>query len=235
MPGRKAAGRGQTGLSACPRTSSRHRAVFFDAVGTLLFPDPLRPCLRARSRARTGWTSRLDEVRTRFLQPTVRKRRRPAAGWVTARRAKRRAGGASSPRRLRCAGPRGLFPRLFDHFAPRVARRTRMRRCLRQLRDRGIRWVSARTTTPGSVGARRLAGTRSAGDRVVVSAAVGYRKPAAEFFREVVRVAGCEPREVLFVGDDMENDYEGATAAGCGRAARPTGDTAWHEPDSRRR
>ena len=50
--------------------------------------------------------------------------------------------------------------------------------------------------------------------RVVISAAVGFRKPAAEFFAEVMRVAGCEPGEILFVGDDVENDYEGATAAG---------------------
>ncbi len=51
-------------------------------------------------------------------------------------------------------------------------------------------------------------------ERVVISATVGYRKPAEEFFREVVRVAECEPGEVLFVGDDVENDYEGAAAAG---------------------
>ena len=51
-------------------------------------------------------------------------------------------------------------------------------------------------------------------DHVVISSAVGFRKPAGEFFREVVQVARREPREVLFVGDDVENDYKGATAAG---------------------
>src|SRR5205823_3560051 len=51
-------------------------------------------------------------------------------------------------------------------------------------------------------------------DRVVVSAAIGYRKPAAEFFVELVRSAGCAAQEVLFVGDDLENDYDGAFAAG---------------------
>ena len=35
-----------------------------------------------------------------------------------------------------------------------------------------------------------------------------------EFFREVIRVADCEPGEILFVGDDVENDYEGARRAG---------------------
>jgi putative hydrolase of the HAD superfamily len=48
----------------------------------------------------------------------------------------------------------------------------------------------------------------------VVSAAIGFRKPATKFFEKVVAIAGCSPREVLFVGDDLENDYEGAIAAG---------------------
>ena len=60
-------------------------------------------------------------------------------------------------------------------------------------------------------------------DTVIVSAAVGYRKPALEFFRELTRVADCEPGEILFVGDDFENDYEGARRAGLqNRPSRPT-------------
>ena len=47
-----------------------------------------------------------------------------------------------------------------------------------------------------------------------MSAAIGYRKPASQFFEEVTCVVGCEPQEVLFVGDDLENDFEGAIAAG---------------------
>jgi putative hydrolase of the HAD superfamily len=50
--------------------------------------------------------------------------------------------------------------------------------------------------------------------RVVISADVGHRKPAARFFDEVVSAAGCEPGRILFVGDDLENDYDGAAAAG---------------------
>jgi putative hydrolase of the HAD superfamily len=30
----------------------------------------------------------------------------------------------------------------------------------------------------------------------------------------VSRVAGCEPSAMLFVGDDIENDYDGALNAG---------------------
>ena len=40
------------------------------------------------------------------------------------------------------------------------------------------------------------------------------RKPGAGFFREAARAANADVSEVLFVGDDLGNDYEGATAAG---------------------
>ena len=64
-------------------------------------------------------------------------------------------------------------------------------------------------------------------ERTVISAAVGFRKPSAKFFREVVRVAGCEPGEILFVGDDLRNDYIGATEAGLNAVLLdPRGDSA---------
>ena len=51
-------------------------------------------------------------------------------------------------------------------------------------------------------------------ERTVISSVVGYRKPAVEFFQNVIEAAVCAPGEVLFVGDDLENDYLGAIAAG---------------------
>lgn len=48
----------------------------------------------------------------------------------------------------------------------------------------------------------------------VISSEVGWRKPAAEFFDAVARVTGAEPAEILMVGDDPENDIRGAIAAG---------------------
>jgi putative hydrolase of the HAD superfamily len=49
---------------------------------------------------------------------------------------------------------------------------------------------------------------------VVVSSLVGVRKPGLGFFDAVVAAVGCEPAEILFVGDDFNNDYAGAAAAG---------------------
>jgi len=50
--------------------------------------------------------------------------------------------------------------------------------------------------------------------RCVVSSLVGWRKPAAEFFAALAAACGCEPGRILYVGDDLRNDIDGATAAG---------------------
>ena len=49
---------------------------------------------------------------------------------------------------------------------------------------------------------------------VVISSEVGARKPGAAFFTRLADLAGCQPREIVLVGDDLGNDYRGAGAAG---------------------
>jgi putative hydrolase of the HAD superfamily len=51
-------------------------------------------------------------------------------------------------------------------------------------------------------------------DRLLISSLVGVRKPGRAFFDAVTRAAGCDPVDITFVGDDPENDYYGANAAG---------------------
>ena len=53
---------------------------------------------------------------------------------------------------------------------------------------------------------------------VLVSADVGWLKPAAEMFEAAFAAAGAAPEEILFVGDDLTNDIEGARAHGCNTA-----------------
>ena len=49
---------------------------------------------------------------------------------------------------------------------------------------------------------------------LVISSEVGWRKPAPEFFAALCGSVGLPPDQVLYVGDDLANDYEGARAAG---------------------
>jgi putative hydrolase of the HAD superfamily len=195
------------------------RAVFFDAVGTLLFPEPGAPEIYAAVAARHGLNLSGAEVRSRFLAAfRAEEDMDRLAGWVTSEaREVDRWRRIVSETLAGVAGPEACFRELFDHFSRPGAWRVdpHARSVLATLHERGLvlglgsnydarLWSVLR-------GFPELAPLR---DRVVVSAAVGFRKPAEEFFREVARVAGCERGEVVFVGDDFDNDYRGATAAG---------------------
>ncbi|MBA4064208.1 MAG: hypothetical protein C0501_10930 [Isosphaera sp.] len=195
------------------------RAVFFDAVGTVLFPAVSAPAVYADVARRNGLAVSADAVKARFVEAyRVQEGVDRAAGWVTSEERERERWRHIVSAALRgVPDPDACFAELYAHFAKPAAWELSpgVGRAVTELAARGLvvgmgsnydsRLLSVLDGFPD------LAPLR---DRVVVSAAVGWRKPAAEFFREVVRVAGCEPGEVLFVGDDVENDLTGATAAG---------------------
>lgn len=195
------------------------RAVFFDAVGTLLFPDPSAPVVYAEVARRQGLNISPEEVRARFL--TAYREEEAAdrlAGWVTSEEREvarwRRIVFETLPG---VRDPEGCFRELFDHFSRPGAWRVNPDAAFvfDRLASRGIILGLASNYDSRLLsvldGSPELAPLRG---RVVISASVGFRKPAREFFREVVRLAGRAPAEVLFVGDDFENDYEGAADTG---------------------
>jgi putative hydrolase of the HAD superfamily len=51
-------------------------------------------------------------------------------------------------------------------------------------------------------------------DDLIISSEVGWRKPAPKFFEAVCQRLACEPGQILFIGDSIENDYAGARSAG---------------------
>jgi putative hydrolase of the HAD superfamily len=51
-------------------------------------------------------------------------------------------------------------------------------------------------------------------DGLFISSLVGYRKPACEFYDAIAAEWKLQPDELLMVGDDLLNDYQGARAAG---------------------
>ena len=59
-------------------------------------------------------------------------------------------------------------------------------------------------------------------DAVVVSADVGYRKPQPAIFEHALEAVGATAERTLFVGDDPNDDIEGAKAVGMR--------TAWVKP-----
>ena len=195
------------------------RAVFFDAVGTLLYPTAPPQVTYAEAARRQGVALDPARVLSRFRAAfRAEEEVDRAAGWVTSEVREverwRRIVAASLPE---LPDPGRGFAELFAHFARPDAWAVRpgAGEILTELDRRGVVLgigsnLDARLfdIVAGHDGLRPVAG------RVVVSAAVGYRKPSPEFFEAVIRAAGCPAGDVVFVGDEAVNDYDGASAAG---------------------
>ena len=194
------------------------RAVYFDAVGTLIYPEPPAPVVYAAAGRARG--SRLDvpEIAARFRAAFRREEEEDHRFGL-------RTGEEREARRWRhivatvlddVADPEGCFQELFAHFAQPDAWR-----CLPEagpvLRELARRGYQLGLASNYDSRLRRVAAGRpelEAVRHLVISSEVGWRKPAGEFFAAVCRDAGLPAEQVALVGDDRVNDYEGARAAG---------------------
>jgi putative hydrolase of the HAD superfamily len=85
---------------------------------------------------------------------------------------------------------------------------------LGELRERGLTLVIASNWDCSLPDWLRPTGILALVDGVVTSAEVGAGKPDPRVFERALQVAGAEPAEALHVGDRVDNDVEGAAAAG---------------------
>lgn len=214
----------------------RIQGIVLDAVGTLIQPTPSVAAAYTLAAGRQGIE----------LNPDVVKKRFGAAFKADL------VGGHDGPlstdqgverRRWREIVARVLpevpdadraFDELWDHFgrpdrwrvfpdvAPALAaiREAGLRVCIGSNFDSRLHGVVA--------GLPELAGLA---DTIVVSSEVGYRKPHAAFFRAACDRLGLPADRVVSVGDDFENDVEGARLAGLSAVAlRRPGDAPVQGP-----
>ncbi|HMF13428.1 MAG TPA: HAD-IA family hydrolase [Gemmataceae bacterium] len=196
------------------------RAIFFDAVGTLIHPEPSAPTVYAEIGRRHG--SRLDEatIATRFRSAFQREEAVDhAADWRTSEareveRWRRIVGEVLSD----ASHPEACFQALFEHFGRPHAWRAEpeAESLLAVLKQRGFALGIAsnydhrlRTVAAGMP-------LFSSVEHWAISSEIGWRKPAPEFFVAICARAQQPAARVLVVGDDRENDYEGARASGLG-------------------
>ena len=196
----------------------RIRAVVFDAVGTLLQLDPPAADVYAEFAARFG--SRLDayEICCRFGVAFAAQER------LDTELRHRTDEGRELERWRQIVGeviddiadqPR-CFQALYDHFALSSSWRCdrEARHVIDTLKRRGLIVGMASNfdhrLRPIVAGLPDLAGL----DRLWISSEIGWKKPAREFFQEVCRSLDMAPSRILFVGDDVTNDYTGALEAG---------------------
>ena len=206
--------KGRTPLGAVP---PRPRAVLLDGMGTLVALEPPHARLRATLQAGAG------------VQVSGRRAKDAFRAEIEHYLAHHLEGrDAESLGRLRddCAavlhealGPhvagvdRALVRRAmldaihFDAYADAAP-------ALRALRAGGLRLVVASNWDCSLPSVLEEAGLADLVDAVVPSAVAGAAKPDPRLFEAALDAAGCAPHEALHVGDSLENDVAGATAAG---------------------
>jgi putative hydrolase of the HAD superfamily len=193
-------------------------AIFFDAVGTLIHPDPSAPAVYAEIGQRHGSRLNLETIAQRFRDAFGRQDDIDRlAAWRTDEERERRRWRAIVAETLTdVADTDACFRELFGHFARPdawglnpVAGPT-----LRALADTGWR-IGLASNFDG-----RLRGVAAGLQElrpvslIVVSSEVGWRKPSQKFFRALQEAAAEDPAKIVLVGDDPINDYDAARSAG---------------------
>jgi putative hydrolase of the HAD superfamily len=193
--------------------------IVFDAVGTLIKPDPSVAAAYTATARRQGVELELEEVRTRFLVHFQCDEVHAEQGVLstdeaTERRRWRRIVSGVLPE---LTDPDRAFDELWDHFSSPASWRCfpDVAPALIALKQMGV------SLCVGSNFDGRLRGVVQGLpelepwlDSLVISSEVGYRKPHSEFFRAACDHLGLPPDRVLCVGDDVQNDVLGAIRAG---------------------
>jgi len=194
-------------------------AVVFDAVGTLINPDP--PVAVAYGQAGRRHVSRLtnDECATRFHHAFAAEEAidRDQFGWRTDELRERTRWRAIVERVFDdVADGDALFEELWNHFAdPKHWRLIEgAAETWQALEARGVTLAIASNFDARLEAICRGLPPLQTCEHVFASSRLGVRKPSPDFFRRVGDELEVEPARLMMVGDDFDNDYRAATAAG---------------------
>jgi FMN phosphatase YigB (HAD superfamily) len=232
--------------------TTRYAAVLFDLFDTLVHFDPQRlPVVEIAGRTVRSSAGRLHRILCGHAPGVTLEACYDAlrASWQEAERlravdhrevtAPTRMGDMLRRLALDPAGcPSGFVETLLDAHRRALSEAAKFPdhygALLRALRPRyRLAVVSNFDYTPTAVGMLRDAGVADLFDAVVVSDAVGWRKPRPEIFDVALKQLGVAPRDALFVGDRADIDVVGAQRIGMpvawvnrDRAPLPAGITA---------
>jgi 2-haloalkanoic acid dehalogenase type II len=186
--------------------SGMTRAVFLDALGTLLELEP-------------PWASLRDRVPAVIPDDRLVAALRAEMAYYRDHAHEGRDERSLTELRQRCAaivserlGTEISVEELID--AIRFAVYPDVVPALDGLRDRGVRLIAVSNWDYALPRVLERCGLSERLDGTVTSAGVGARKPDPAIFRTALELAGCAPGEALHVGDTPEEDLAGARAAG---------------------
>ena len=207
-------------------TSTPPTWIVFDAVGTLIHPDPPVAVAYGQAARHHGSFLTADDIRPRFRRVWAASETHDLAGAASPAATDPLATNEDRERqRWRwiveqviddIADPDACFEELWQHFArptswscfPDVAEsladlaRAGFRLAIASNFDQRLPPICANLPALGPI------------QLCVVSSVVGYRKPSSHFFAALSRATNCPADRLLMVGDDFESDVAGALAAG---------------------
>jgi putative hydrolase of the HAD superfamily len=194
------------------------RAIFFDAVGTLLFPQPPATSVYWEVSQRFGSGLSVATIRDRFAAAFAREEEidRQRDWHTDEEREKRRWQDIVAAVLDDVSDPGSCFQTLYHHFALPGAWKVHEEAAglLPKLADGGYVLGLAsnldcrlRSVVAGFPELRPMR-------HLAISSEIGWRKPSPRFFAAMTETCGCRADQVLYVGDDLVNDYDGARAAG---------------------
>jgi putative hydrolase of the HAD superfamily len=182
------------------------RAVFLDALGTLVELEPPWISLRARIPAEVG-DERLEEAlraEMAYYRDHAHEGRDEAS---LADLRERCAAVVSEKLGIEVTADQLVEAIRFDAYPDAVP-------ALRELRERGERLVAVSNWDCSLPAVLERCGLGELLDGVVSSAAAGARKPDPAIFEQALELVGIGPDQALHVGDTPEEDVAGARAAG---------------------
>lgn len=195
------------------------QAVLFDAVGTLIEPDPPVAVAYQAAGSRFGSSLSGDEILRRFRAAFAAQERLDAVQYgdrTDELRERRRWQTIVGEIFDDVADGEGLFAALWAHFAQPTSWRLcpGAADCWRRLSDRGLTLGIASNFDGRLETVCRGLAPLAACRRLFISSQLGVRKPAREFFAAIEARLQMAPERLLLAGDDLTNDYQAARAAG---------------------
>lgn len=195
------------------------RAILFDAVGTLIYPDP--PVANAYAAIGSRFGSQLSKAKiaTRFHAALHRFSTGPDCSSFATSDSSEHARWRNIVEDVFCDVPLaggGLFDALWQHFADpsHWALFDDVPPCWSALSQRGFLLGIASNFDHRLEHVCVALPPLDTAAHVFHSAGLGFAKPGKEFFHAIEQQLGLNPPEILLVGDDPANDYRGAEAAG---------------------
>jgi len=194
------------------------QAVYFDAVGTLIFPRSPVSQTYAQVAAKFGAIPSDELIRHAFREAFARQEKQDFRdGWKTDEARERMRWRTIVGDVFPETNADACFAELWEWFGQPAAWMVQAEagEMIRELQSRNLVVGIASNFDSRLFGLVEFFPELSPlKDRCVISSSVGRRKPGKEFFTAVAKSAGVSAECILFVGDDLRNDIHGATAAG---------------------